>query len=97
MKKGYWIVRVDVTDPEKFKRYAAKTPDVLKEFGGLFLVRAGNSRLVEGSTRARNTIVEFPSYQAAMACWESAEYQAVKELRLGGGEVDIVIIEGCID
>lgn len=94
MKKGYWIVRADVTDPEKFKSYAAKTPAALEQFGGKFLVRAGESMLVEGSTRSRNTIIEFPSYQSAIDCWNSKEYQDVKLLRVGGAELDIVIIEG---
>ena len=94
MKKGYWIVRADVTDPEKFKIYASKTPAVIGEYGGVFLVRAGQSKLVEGSTRSRNTIIEFPSYKSALECWESDAYQNVKELRKGGGELDIIIIEG---
>jgi uncharacterized protein (DUF1330 family) len=94
MKKGYWIVRADVTDVEKFKRYAAKTPEALKKFSGSFLVRAGETTVAEGSTRARNTIIEFPSYQAALDCFASEEYQSAKLLREGGAELDIVIIEG---
>ena len=94
MKKGYWLVRADIVDAEKFKNYAAKTPAALAKFGGKFLVRAGESRLVEGSTRSRNTIIEFPSYQSAIDCWQSENYQSAKALRLGGAELDIVIIEG---
>jgi uncharacterized protein (DUF1330 family) len=97
MKKGYWIVRSDVSDPEKFKVYAAKTPGVLQKFGGKFLVRAGESMLVEGSTRSRNAVIEFPSYQLAIDCWKSEEYQSAKMLRVGGAELDVVIIEGCVD
>jgi uncharacterized protein (DUF1330 family) len=97
MKKGYWIVRADVFDPEKFKSYAAKTPEALEKFSGKFLVRAGESILAEGSTRSRNTIIEFPSYQSAIDCWNSKEYQEAKMLRVGGAELDIVIIEGCTE
>ena len=97
MKKGYWIVRADVTDSEKFKAYAAKTPDALEKFGGTFLVRAGKFILAEGNTRSRNTIIEFPSYQSAIDCWESNEYQQARKLRLEGAELDIVIIEGCVE
>lgn len=97
MKKGYWLVRADITDPEKFKVYAAKTPAAVEQFGGRFLVRAGESMLVEGSTRSRNTVIEFPSYQSAIDCWKSEEYQNAKMLRVGGAELDIVIIEGCVE
>lgn len=94
MKKGYWIVRADVTDMEKFKQYAAKTPAALSKYDAQFLVRAGESKLVEGDTRSRNSVIEFPSYQAALDCWTSDEYQSARALRLGGAELDIVVIEG---
>ena len=94
MKKGYWIVKGDVTDWDKFKRYGAKTPAIIEKFGGKFLVRAGQSTLVEGSSRERNTVIEFPDYETALVCWNSEEYQAVKKIREGAGELDIVIIEG---
>lgn len=95
MKKGYWIVRADVSDNEKFTTYAAKTPEALSKFGGKFIVRAGETKVAEGSTRSRNTVIEFPDYQSALDCWDSDEYQNAKQLRLGGATLDIVIIEGC--
>jgi uncharacterized protein (DUF1330 family) len=97
MKKGYWIVSADVSDLEKFTNYAAKTPAVVEKFGGRFLVRAGEFMLAEGSARSRNTLIEFPSYQLAIDCWESKEYKNAKALRVGGAELDIVIVEGCAD
>jgi len=94
MSKGYWIVRVDVTDQEQFKKYAASNADALKKYGAKFLVRAGQFTAVEGGTRARNTIVEFPSYQVALDCWNSPEYQGALKLRLSASNMDLVIIEG---
>ncbi len=94
MKKGYWIVRADVTDMDKFKQYAAKTPAALSKYEAQFLVRAGEYTLAEGDTRARNSVIEFPSYQAALDCWHSKAYQSARQLRLGGAALDIVIIEG---
>ncbi|GLR69384.1 DUF1330 domain-containing protein [Agaribacter marinus] len=94
MTKGYWIVRADITDAEKYKEYAAKAPLAVAKFGGKFIVRADESILVEGATRSRNTLIEFPSYQAAIDCWESSAYQDAKKLRLNGGDLDIVIIKG---
>ena len=39
-------------------------------------------------------MIEFPSYQAALDCWKSAEYQAARQHRLDAGDIDLVIIEG---
>ena len=30
MAKGYWIVRVDITDPDKYKAYVAANAESLK-------------------------------------------------------------------
>lgn len=94
MTKGYWFVRVDVTDQEQFKAYVAANAEPLKKYGAHFLVRAGRFSVPEGATRSRNTVVEFPSYQAALDCWNSPEYQAAIKLRLPAATMDLVIIEG---
>lgn len=94
MSKGYWIVRADVTDREQFKKYVEANSDALKKHGARFLARAGQYVVPEGTTRTRNTIVEFPSYQAALDCWNSPEYQAALQLRLPASAIDLVIVEG---
>jgi len=94
MPKGYWIVHVDVTDQEQFKAYAQANTEALTKYGARFLVRAGEFSVPEGQTRARNTIVEFPSYQTALDCWHSPEYQAAMQHRLPAATMDLVIIEG---
>lgn len=94
MQKGYWIVRIDVTDQEPFNAYVAANAAALKKYGARFLARAGRFEVPEGTTRARNTIVEFPSYQAALDCWHSPEYQAALKHRLPVSTIDLVIVEG---
>ena len=94
MAKGYWIGRVDVTDPEKYKAYIAANAEPFKKFGAHFLVRAGRFENPEGSCRSRNIVIKFPSHQAALDCWKSPEYQEAIKLRLSVSTVDIVIIEG---
>jgi uncharacterized protein (DUF1330 family) len=94
MAKGYWIVRVDITDQEKYKAYIAANAAPLKKYGARFLVRAGRSENPEGTARARNAVIEFPSYQAAVDCWHSPEYQQAMKLRLPVSTADLVIIEG---
>jgi uncharacterized protein (DUF1330 family) len=94
MPKGYWIVRVDITDQEKYKAYIAANAAPLKKYGARFLVRAGRSENPEGTARGRNAVIEFPSYHAAVDCWHSPEYQQAMKLRLQVSTADLVIIEG---
>lgn len=94
MQKGYWIVRVDVTDQEQYKAYVAANAAPLKQYGARFLARGGRFEVPEGTTRARNVIVEFPSFQAALDCWHSPGYQAAIKLRLPASTIDLVIVEG---
>lgn len=94
MAKGYWIARVDVSDPEGYKAYVAANAEPLKKHGGRFVVRGGKFEAKEGRHRARNVIVEFPSYEAALACYHSPEYQHAISLRAPHSAADLIIIEG---
>ena len=94
MAKGYWIGRVDVNNDEGYKAYAAANPAIFKKFGGRFVVRAGKFEAAEGSSRKRNVVIEFPSYQAALDCYNSPEYQANIKLRQPHSSADIIVIEG---
>jgi len=94
MPKGYWIVRVDIADPERYKAYIAANAEPFHEYGARFLVRAGRFENVEGSSRSRNAVIEFPTYQAAVDCWHSPEYQRALKLRQPVSTADLIIIEG---
>ena len=94
MAKGYWIAHVDVHNDEGYKPYAAANPVIFKKFGGRFVVRGGKFNAAEGTSRSRNVVIEFPSYQAALDCWNSAEYKHAISIRAPISEGDIVIIEG---
>jgi len=94
MAKGYWIAQVDVADPEGYKKYVAANAVPFKKFGARFLVRGGEFENPEGSARARSVVLEFPSYQAALDCYRSPEYQEAIKFRTPVSSVDLVIIEG---
>ena len=94
MANGYWIGRVDVQNPEAYKAYVAANGPVFAKYGARFLVRGGEFKPVEGEARARNVVIEFPSYQAALECWDSPEYQAAKAKRDGHAIAEILVIEG---
>ena len=94
MPKGYWIGRLDVSDPEAFKAYQAANAAPLKAFGARFLARGGKCECVEGAKRSRNVIVEFPSYEAAVACYNSPEYQEALKVRLANSKGRVLLVEG---
>ena len=94
MPKGYWIVRVDIADQEKYKAYVAANAEPLKKYGARFLVRAGRFENPEGTSRTRNAVIEFPTYQAALDCWKSPEYQQAIQLRQPVSTADLIVIEG---
>ena len=94
MSKGYWIARFDVTDMEQYRQYVAANAAPLAEYGGRFLVRAGTSESTEGANRQRNVVVEFPSYDVALACYHSAGYQAAIEFRRHVAIGEFLVIEG---
>ena len=95
--KGYWIAHIDVTDPAGYKAYQDYVTTPFGRFGARYLVRGGRCEVMEGRARARCVAVEFPSYEAALACYRSLEYRRAIELRAGKAAVDLVIIEGLDD
>ena len=94
MAKGYWIGRVDVSNEDGYKPYAAANPAIFKKFGAKFVVRGGPFENPEGTSRSRNVVIEFPSYEQALACYRSPEYQANIKVRQPHSIADIVIIGG---
>ncbi len=94
MPKGYWVVHVDVDNPEEYKKYVAANAVAFKKYGAKFLVRGGAADLREGSLRARTVVLEFKDLATAQACYDSPEYQAAKDIRLPHSTGDIVIVQG---
>lgn len=94
MAKGYWVARVDVHNADAYKNYVAANGAAFAKYGGRFLIRGGSHENPVGTARSRNIVIEFPSYQAALDCWSSPEYQAARAKQEGGADMDLVIIEG---
>lgn len=97
MPKGYWVARIDVTDPMQYQRYVAASTAAFSKYGAKPLARGGRSQVMEGSGRGRNVVWEFASFQDAVDCYNSPEYQAAKAHRLSVAEGDIIVVEGLAD
>jgi uncharacterized protein (DUF1330 family) len=94
MARGYWIGRVDVHNEEGYKPYAAANLAIFKKFGGRYIVRGGKFDGVEGESRSRNVVIEFPDYEAALACYRSPEYQANIKVRQPQSIAELIVVEG---
>ncbi|MBM1311180.1 DUF1330 domain-containing protein [Sulfitobacter mediterraneus] len=94
MPKGYIIGHITVRDPEAYKEYVERDTPILKRLGGKFLVRGGQSQLMEGDAFARHVVLEFPSYQEALAAYNDPEYQEVAKIRQRTADSTILVVEG---
>jgi uncharacterized protein (DUF1330 family) len=92
---AYWIARSKIIDPVEYKKYTDLVPDIIQKFEGKVLARGGKFQIMEGpDTFHRFIILEFPSMAAAVACFESEEYERAAAFRRNGaGIVENVIVE----
>jgi uncharacterized protein (DUF1330 family) len=93
---AYWIARSRVVDPVEYKKYTDRVPGIIAKFGGKVLARGGKFRIMEGPEKFhRFVVIEFPSFEAGVACFTSREYEEAAAFRRNGaGEVETVIVEG---
>jgi uncharacterized protein (DUF1330 family) len=92
---GYWIVHITVADADNYPQYLAANKIPFEKFGAEFLVRGGQFELIEGTSRERHVVVRFETYEKALACYHSPEYQKAAKLRQAFAETDLVIVKGC--
>jgi uncharacterized protein (DUF1330 family) len=95
MAKGYWISAYrSVSDPDKVAAYGKLAGPAIKAAGGTFLVRGGQLTAKEAGVDLRTVVIEFPSYEAALAAYDSPDYQHALEVFDNGAERDLRIVEG---
>lgn len=94
MAKGYIIGHITVNDPDGYQEYIVKDTPILKGLGAKFVVRGGRSETPEGETQNRHVVIEFPSYEEALAAYNDPEYQAVAEIRRRTADSTIIVVEG---
>lgn len=94
MPKGYIIGHITVTDPDAYKEYVIKDTPILQGLGGRFIIRGGQSEVVEGESYERHVVIEFPSYSAAQAAYNDPEYQEVLKIRQRTAKSTIILVEG---
>ena len=93
--KGYWIALYKkIGNIDNLKNYAAKATSTIKDYGGKPLVRGGKYQILEGENFNRTVIWEFPSYEKAIECHNSKEYQEGWAIAKDTTERNLQIVEG---
>ena len=92
---GYVIVNLEITDADRFDEYAEKIVDVVAAHGGKYIVRSDSVEVIAGDwTPDRVVVIEFESVERARGWISSPEYRELIDLRLGGANTSMVIVEG---
>jgi uncharacterized protein (DUF1330 family) len=95
MAKGYWLARLDISDRETFAEYRKRNAAPIAKFGGKFIIKGGKAENVLGPTRGENVLIEFDSYDQAVACFRSDDYQAAAQyLKRACSTIEFAIVEG---
>ena len=96
MKKGYWVVLYRaIADESVLKNYGALAVPAIAAGGGKTVVR--NSDAVEpreAGLKQRTVVIEFESFEKAIATYNSAAYQEALKALGSGVERDFRIVEG---
>ena len=92
---GFAIFNIEVKKPVEYKKYVEKVKPIAEKFGGEYIVRGGETKVIEGVwTYPRTIIIKFPSYEKALEWYNSKEYEPVKKIRLENAQSNGIIIKG---
>jgi len=96
MKKGYWIVAYrSISDESAVKSYGALALPAVEAYGGRFLTRSTSQiQPYEAGLPLRTVLVEFDSYETALAAGNSEAYQKALQALGSGALRDLRIVEG---
>jgi uncharacterized protein (DUF1330 family) len=95
MPKGYWVsVYRTISDPEKLAAYDKLAAPAVKAGGGRTFVRGGRVVAHDEGIAERTILIEFDSFEQAVAARESAAYQEALTVLSDGVERDFRIVEG---
>jgi uncharacterized protein (DUF1330 family) len=92
---AFVIANITIVDPVRYEDYRRMVPATLVPFGGRFVVRGGQTEVLEGEWRpSRLVLLEFPSVERARAWWNSPEYAEARALRQATSTGTLIILEG---
>ncbi len=92
---AYFIVDVDVKNPDRYEPYKQAAAASITQYGGRYLVRGGKHEVLEGKWQpTRLVVLEFPDLATAKRWYASPEYQRVISIRFKHAVSHMVLVEG---
>ena len=88
------FTRESTSNPSELETYMQKVGDTLTGHPIKVLAAYGRQEVVEGPEVEGVVILEFPSFEAAKAWYDSPAYREVREHRFRGAVYRGVLIEG---
>jgi uncharacterized protein (DUF1330 family) len=91
----YLIIDIEVIDKALYAEYVEKVPATVGRYGGRYLARGGDVRVLAGAWHPKRIIlIEFPSADNVRQWLASPEYSALKEMRERSARGRAIIVEG---
>ena len=91
----YLLADVDIHDNQTFAEYAKKSQDIIKKYGGRYLIRGGKIDHMEGKWPLERVILlEFNDIEKLNECFNSPEYLQIKPIRERSSSSKAVILQG---
>jgi len=93
---AYWVARSRINDPVAYKKYTDRVPAIIAKHGGKVLARGGKFQIMEGPHKFhRFVVIEFPTFEQGVACFNSKEYDEAAAFRRNGGagEVETIMVD----
>lgn len=90
----YGILQMDVKDADAFKKYAGLAAVAIEKYNVEFLVRGGEARVKEGTSRAQTTLLRFKDMQTAEEFYSSPEYQEAQKHLAVAADREFKLVDG---
>ena len=98
MVKGYWIgTQLNIPDQNLYATYAKLAKTTLEEFNGRIVIAGNNEEsFKDGEAGLRTVVIEFDSYETAVAAYNSRSYKTAMESLNGTLKRDFRIIRNAV-
>ena len=92
---AYMVARVWVKDEPAYQDYRQMVAPIVEKYGGRFMARGGRSQWLEGAgDLGRIILLEFPTYEQALAWYRSEDYAPAMQLRQASSDGELFVVEG---
>ena len=95
MVKGYLLGQISISDKSQYKLYDSKIGNVIKEFGGKYLLKGGLRIVKEGNPFfQRDVLVEFKDIKTAQRFFASQQFKEISKFRKAGSCGFLILVNG---